>query len=590
MNKATFKLLRLSLWGLAGLAMGSIATDYFDVSPYRMVAFLSITLFLGKFGFNPAGQPLAYGKAALFVLTIAIGWQYLVRHGVSHNLLIMTSLGILVLAIARYLWLHHQARKELDEVISDGQADAMERLLKASKQEIPRSFQKRLSAAARREREPMPFDQVVKQFAQPAVIAYRPYPAEKSQGRSKLGGCPSLPPLVPWSRSIARKGQYGRITGDIPLHFLAQIDLADLPWRPTHCPDKGTLLFFASIDEELLWDTGDERLPHGAVRVIYDATNQGIETTPPEDLPPIEGGWFRFDQDFRLDDEAHSALYPEWALRFARIETLSAPFANDGLFVRPEDYQQQWIRFREQQLEKVFGPLPEWERSRGIFPIFASVEDNHTKPIHLLPFEMTSFPYSPLTISLICRHLQKRLTKHEHDPQVDQDLSQWIEWADRQDIGKLDPHWATNFVEFLNELSDQDSHLSHWIKQAVTSSLTQMVVFSGSDEKLAKAIPDRIYQAAAIHHRIFSSERSNEHHFNGLHPGENLIHHQLFGHFASSQHFSLDQTQSTLLLQLFSDYGVNMMFCDVGEIDFFIDKQALAEGRFDATDATTMGG
>jgi uncharacterized protein YwqG len=45
-----------------------------------------------------------------------------------------------------------------------------------------------------------------------------------------------------------------------------------------------------------------------------------------------------------------------------------------------------------------------------------------------------------------------------------------------------------------------------------------------------------------------------------------------------------------LLLQLNSDYGVNFMFCDVGEVEFWIDKRDLAARRFDKVSATTCGG
>jgi uncharacterized protein YwqG len=45
-----------------------------------------------------------------------------------------------------------------------------------------------------------------------------------------------------------------------------------------------------------------------------------------------------------------------------------------------------------------------------------------------------------------------------------------------------------------------------------------------------------------------------------------------------------------LLLQLNSDYGVNFMFCDVGEVEFWIDKRDLVARRFDKVFATTCGG
>jgi hypothetical protein len=66
--------------------------------------------------------------------------------------------------------------------------------------------------------------------------------------------------------------------------------------------------------------------------------------------------------------------------------------------------------------------------------------------------------------------------------------------------------------------------------------------------------------------------------------------HQMLGNTGSSQEARPVERDEVLLLQLKSDYGVNFMFCDVGEAEFWIKKSDLAVRQFDKVFATTCGG
>jgi uncharacterized protein YwqG len=93
--------------------------------------------------------------------------------------------------------------------------------------------------------------------------------------RSQIGGVPTLPAELDWPAQLN--------TG-LPLHFLAQIDLARLPAK-TKLPRTGMLFFFADLDEEMLW--GEEE--GGAIassRVLY-AASAGDQKPLPENLPKI---------------------------------------------------------------------------------------------------------------------------------------------------------------------------------------------------------------------------------------------------------------------------------------------------------------
>ncbi|MBD3756467.1 MAG: DUF1963 domain-containing protein, partial [Gammaproteobacteria bacterium] len=81
---------------------------------------------------------------------------------------------------------------------------------------------------------PDPFSAFVAEVSRPAVIAYRPYPPfRRPAGRSKVGGYPDLPAGVEWPRTV---DETDFVKAGAPLHFMAQIDLSELPWRPKDCP------------------------------------------------------------------------------------------------------------------------------------------------------------------------------------------------------------------------------------------------------------------------------------------------------------------------------------------------------------------
>ena len=67
-------------------------------------------------------------------------------------------------------------------------------------------------------------------------------------------------------------------------------------------------------------------------------------------------------------------------------------------------------------------------------------------------------------------------------------------------------------------------------------------------------------------------------------------HHQLLGHAPTSQDIGKRTQKDILLLHLVSDDGVDFMFCDCGEVQFWIDADDLAARKFDRIRANTEGG
>lgn len=158
-------------------------------------------------------------------------------------------------------------------------------------------------------------DLLLETYRTPAIMLHRPYPPINFPAvRSRLGGRPLLPESFDWPWSRARK---------VPLHFLAQIDCAELPRIDARLPTKGMLFFFASDGEEQIWSDG---APEDSVRVIYApviAADQA-EREAPQELPPIGrqalGGEYG-EPTWPLPGESGSSLHTSWPLAALRIDS-----------------------------------------------------------------------------------------------------------------------------------------------------------------------------------------------------------------------------------------------------------------------------
>ena len=125
-------------------------------------------------------------------------------------------------------------------------------------------------------------DEVLARFSTSSIMLHRPYPPTQFPAvRSRLGGLPQLPEGVEWPR---KKGE-GEPT---PLHFLAQIDCAEMPRIDYGLPTQGMLFFFADDADEQLWEDGE---PNELYRVVYapKVPEDQPHRPAPEGLPSIHG-------------------------------------------------------------------------------------------------------------------------------------------------------------------------------------------------------------------------------------------------------------------------------------------------------------
>lgn len=108
----------------------------------------------------------------------------------------------------------------------------------------------------------------------PAVRVTATPSGGRGAGRSRIGGRPDLPPDLPWPEHAG-----------VPLGFLAQVDLAELP-KGTPLPADGNLWFFYVADQST-W--GFDPKDAGSARVFYrPASAAPAAAEPPPGLP--DGG------------------------------------------------------------------------------------------------------------------------------------------------------------------------------------------------------------------------------------------------------------------------------------------------------------
>lgn len=119
-------------------------------------------------------------------------------------------------------------------------------------------------------------DALFRRYRREAVLLHRPWPPQAGPPtNSHFGGLPRLPEGFAWPRTSSGK----------PLHFLAEIDCADIPF-PTALPERGVLFFFGRANP-YAWNAEP---PSDACRVLYavDVPAHTPPRQPPADLSPLD--------------------------------------------------------------------------------------------------------------------------------------------------------------------------------------------------------------------------------------------------------------------------------------------------------------
>jgi len=352
---------------------------------------------------------------------------------------------------------------------------------------------------------------------------------------------PALPAGTAWPRAV---DDSGCISANIPLHFLAQVDLAEQPWLPPHFPSQGTLLFFGALCDGYFWGTKND------ARVIYDATSSGVTTQPPEDMPPVDGGYGRYQELFGDDDWLRCRIFPEWPLVGKRIETMPDGDAfeeNSDRLLRYSGYAEALNDFRVEQIATAVG--------LDLSPLERRIDPDHRQLL-----DDPDFPWTPRFIAL-----WGRMAQRDKSAAPSPEIAAWVAWADSQRSGeRIDPGKAWEFKHFVHEIG-----LSFLPTNDGREVLKRLVREAGGNSGLADCLPDELYRYAEREHRpVFNGMSGRSRKDKKIH--WHIMFHQIGGHVPSTQSPMALDYDRICLMQLRSDWGSEMILCDVGEADYWI--------------------
>jgi uncharacterized protein YwqG len=474
------------------------------------------------------------------------------------------------------------SQSESTETLSSSQQERLAKIVQGTKTAFP---------AAAATNDPIEW---AKSVAKPAIGLTRIYPISNAKNqRSHIGGLPDLPDGMEWPRATDPASE------NCPLHFMAQVDLAELPWRHPSLPAAGTLLFFAHFDGEMTWSGKTD-----FVRVCFDPNSTGAPRLPPEDIGPTEGGYGNI-RDYLLPGEKYPVLVDFWPLQATAMSSYP------GSTVRPAALRElDYLEYDDKilALQHVF-----FKDSHSC----THIQSQHSYTGRQLALEnlgwIVSHAFRPDTLSQLCfddaikikrftelwlRYICKNFDRGLACLKIAIDCGQAVDTLAsvellrpilRPLISELEEcsnqTWSGSELQIkARKILYQTSEFFYdSIYRELGDILRQSVRECGKNRELAEIIPYEWLIVAqnehvALRQRPFRNE-SPELHF-----------HQMFGHIRTSQGDSEVDEESICLLQIRTDYGSNLMICDVGEMEFSINPADLAKLDFSKVWGSTQGG
>ncbi|WP_294619428.1 DUF1963 domain-containing protein [uncultured Roseovarius sp.] len=440
---------------------------------------------------------------------------------------------------------------------------------------------------------------MVTDSAVPALLLKRAWPiGEDVEGRSWLGGCPLLPTSMEWPKR-PETGQ--------PLHFLAQIDCADLPRIAggEALPNNGLLLFFAFIDEEMLWD--DET---GSGQVLYVPPQIVPEqpAKPPRDLPDLS---YTPGQLSGSSARAGIRGYPRWPVTIH--ETLS--FQDNDL--PPAGLQ--IAGMAQMDALKPHFPEPVETTRNAVFQRIVRTDPETGEPLrnekggklyeHVVAPDLikAGFPFCGAVMSRFATRLENSLVQKIT-------LDRWIKqrWQDdlqteteaeaehlqkcidkiTTDLGEMSDgvsrlqkiSAALNAWDDYEKPSDNASRqFAAWLTTVRNAELPALEgALRGALKSVAQQAVTDPQMRAILPQALFDFFESD------LRPNPDQSQHMMLGH----PQFKTNSTAGPgiRLLSLDSDSGLDFEFCDCGMAEFWIDPEDLARRDFSKVLARTAGG
>ncbi len=462
------------------------------------------------------------------------------------------------------------------------------------------AYEENVMALARR-----PIEDVLAERRSPGILLARTWPiGAPPPGRSHLGGLPCLPREMPWPRHGGN---------DTPLHFLAQIDCSELPDLDgaSPLPRDGDLLFFASVDNELLWRDCKTS------RVIFVPPNARTEEERPlpPDIPRI--GWPQGGSG-RGRSDVVGGSYPKWPISAHPFNTYDmSQYADDGIETLNAEQHRALVDALKMQARRIL-PNQEFPRIESVVQtnyVLDPEEKNFLRDekgdvIYRGTYDArplgSGFPYCGAILNALVSDLRSnaeddiaeeewRLSrlKGDHGDRSDQHRAKYgakirllKDLLERTEalaarLGPVDDYspagdrereilaeWITTLLADAADVRSMGGRIQNSFRMALMCVSRRAV----NDQRIAAMMPEEAH--------ALNAER--------LHPQLEHTFHVMLG--ARYQWTNPTGGSGVSLLKLNSDYGMGFMFCDCGVAEFWIDPEDLAQQRFDRAYALTAGG
>lgn len=467
-------------------------------------------------------------------------------------------------------------------------------------------------------------DRVMHHYRKPAIMLHRPYPPHRfTHVRSRLGGLPQLPDDMDWPTSLS----HGR-----PLHFLCQIDCAELPSIDGHLPACGMLFFFADDADDQIWDSDDR----DSIRVIHapDAPCNQSRRAAPTTLQPVYERYRYSRLRWVLKGESAPATHTEWPLvpitmdswpdysaiyqteHVARIieayldsdtgealvGKLTLPAADiyegkvdlDVAMDLVGEYYDERVREARVAQALTIAASPGANPPEGATDILEAGLTQPSDPRWQVP---TAFPQLAVMIERMARLVIARTSKvigyqgyqdqarQDELRRIENEGRRWMADAQQMGLGTQPPNQTrADFRNWLAGLSGAPGSLNlfslHDLADIHDRGLLATIDFTVGAPETAAHIPTYFLEALH-HHHLPVTELAGQ-------PPSPAVH-QMLGYPRSCQDAPSVDEPEILLLHLATDYGVHMVFGDVGNASFWISPQDLAERRFDRVRAEVVG-
>ncbi|WP_146038103.1 DUF1963 domain-containing protein [Tabrizicola aquatica] len=423
-------------------------------------------------------------------------------------------------------------------------------------------------------------------------------PGAAAPGNSWLGGLPCLPPDMDWPRH--------RETG-LPLHFLAQVDCADLPTLggTSPLPRDGLLLFFSDLDEE--------RLSENDAVVYVPKSRQSVPPRAlPDALPEIDhsGG-----KPSIYTDEPGKRHYPKWPVVPVVVKTWGGETEADPKTFNI-DYLEQSHAAQEASIAAVMPPQATSSRMGDLFPrrqrkdaFGKTIVTADGKAIPYTVFDAQAlppgFPFCGAGARAFVARLQMQAEKQARRAASSRSMitAKWNDTeekrarkraeAEKEEAGAksladlagqaqkalgdppalapISAETSGRLLQWLTGLPDTAPDQCRAVQQAVSAATLDLARAAVTDPGLLRALPPVVFEM----------------HATSLVPSPRHSQHLMLG--PAQRKTNSTAGQGVRLLCLDSDYGPGMMFCDCGVLEYWIDPKDLAARRFDRAVAQTAG-